>query len=194
MNMSLLDKPQIREWLLPISVEQYHQLSEAGIISQNTELVRGVILKKMTKSPLHTYTVHVILQWLAAVLPAGVYVRKEEPLTLADSEPEPDLAVVRGSANNYRTGHPRTAHLVIEVAVASLDLDREKAAIYAGASIDEYWIVIPERQQLEIYRQPSPTGYRTRQIAGASDGTFELASFPGVLVDPRSLLSTASSG
>jgi Uma2 family endonuclease len=188
MEMSLLEKPQIRQWLLPISVEQYHRLSESGIIAENTELLRGAILRKMTRSPLHTYAVHTLLQLLLAALPGGVYVRKEEPLTFADSEPEPDLAVVDGTAEDYRTGHPQAARLVIEVAVASLELDREKAAVYAQAGVGEYWIVILERRQLEIYTQPTTSGYGICRTIGVTDANIELSEFPGVLVDVQLLL------
>ena len=141
--IELLEKPAIRELALPITVEQYHQLGAAGIISERTELLRGVILGKMTKSPLHVYLVARIVEWLRGALAAGHYVRKEEPLTLADSEPEPDAAVVQGKAEDYRAQHPTKAELVIEVAIATVDLDQEKAAVYATAGIPEYWIVIP---------------------------------------------------
>ena len=59
-------------------------------------------------------------------------------MTLNDSEPEPDVAVVPGSVEDYRSAHPSTAVLIIEVAVSSEDVDREKAELYASAGIKEY--------------------------------------------------------
>ena len=50
---------------------------------------------------------------------------------------------------------------MIEVAIATLDLDRDKAEVYAAAGIPEYWIVVPEEDAVEVHRDPSPTGYRT---------------------------------
>jgi len=59
---SILDKPSIRHAALPITVEQYHRLGEQAIISEQTELLRGVIIEQMTKSPLHTYVVQLLVR------------------------------------------------------------------------------------------------------------------------------------
>lgn len=158
---SILEKRSVRNAALPITVEQYHRLSDEAIVGQRTELLQGVIIEQMTKSPRHTYIVQLLENWLKSVVLANRYVRKEEPLTLADSEPEPDVAVVRGAPEDYRSVHPTTADLVIEVAIATLDLDRDKADVYAAAGVAEFWIVVPEDDAVEVYRDPSPTGYRT---------------------------------
>ena len=91
---SLLANPVIRHAVVPLSVEQYRRIGEAGIIDERTELIRGVILHKMNKSPLHTLTVKKLVDALRPLLSPGFELRKEEPLTLQDSEPEPDIAVV----------------------------------------------------------------------------------------------------
>jgi Uma2 family endonuclease len=171
---SILEKPAVRHAALPISVEQYHRLSEAGIIAERTELLRGVITERMTKSPLHTYVVQLLAKWLESAVPEGLHVRQEAPLSLADSEPEPDVAVVRGDAKQYRTRHPQTAELVIEVAVATVGLDRDKADIYADAGVPEYWIVMPEQRLVEIYRSPHLGRY----------GSCEQLSDPDALLAP----------
>ena len=80
----------------------------------------------------------------AALAGMDAFVCKEDPLTLADSEPEPDLAVIDGKIKDYDYIRVTTARLVIEVSVSSLALDRAKAAIYAAAGIPEYWIVLAE--------------------------------------------------
>jgi Uma2 family endonuclease len=77
-------------------------------------------------------------------------VRREDPLTLKDSEPEPDIAVVRGSESEFFHAHPTTAELVIEVAVSSPVLDREAASLYAEAGVKEYWIVLGTTRQIEV--------------------------------------------
>jgi Uma2 family endonuclease len=158
---SILDRPSVRQAALPITVEQYHRLSEQAIICEQTELLRGVIIEQMTKSPLHTYIVQFLVKWLDSVVGETRYVRKEEPLTLTDSEPEPDVAVVLGAPENYRDQHPTTAQLVIEVAIATLELDREKADVYAAAGVPEYWIVVPEDRAVEVCRDPAQNGYQT---------------------------------
>jgi Uma2 family endonuclease len=54
------------------------------------------------------------------------------------------------------------AGLVVEVAVATLERDHDKAEVYAAAGVPEYWIVVPEERAVEVFRDPAPGGYRTR--------------------------------
>lgn len=105
-----------------------------------------------------------LFRLLDRALSAHLFLRKEEPLTFSRSEPEPDLAMVERRSDDYRSSHPSTAALVIEVAVASVDVDRQKASIYAAAGIPEYWIVNPETASAEVHRQPASEGYLDRQV------------------------------
>jgi Uma2 family endonuclease len=160
---AILENPAVRDLVLPISVEQDHKLSEAGIIPEKTELLRGYIIERKTKSPLHTWIVGQLIEWFEARVGPQPYVRKEEPLTLDISEPEPDIAIVDGNRHDYQNAHPRTARLVIEVAISSEDVDREKGDDYARAGVSEYWIVLPEEDTIEVFRDPSPMGYADHQ-------------------------------
>lgn len=85
---------------MPFSVERYHELPDPGIMPVKTELLNGVIVEKMTKSPLYTLLAHRLFGRLAIALPTGYQLRKEDPLTLATSEPEPDLAIVPGDGED----------------------------------------------------------------------------------------------
>lgn len=161
---SLLDNPAIRAGVEPISVEQYRRMGESGIIDSKTELIAGVILRKMIKSPLHTLTVKRLIDALMPQLGEEVELRKEEPLTLESSEPEPDIALVsRGSYDPTRS-HPSTALLVIEVAISSESLDRAKTAIYAAAQVPEYWLVLPERRIVERFTDLQGDRYLNSEI------------------------------
>ena len=88
---------------------------------------------------------------------------RSSPLKLKDSVPEPDLAVVAGQVADYRHAHPTTALLVIEVAVSSLGLDREKAAIYAEAGVTEYWLVVAGQEKIEVYTEPRDGTYQQQR-------------------------------
>ncbi len=151
---SLLDRPAILGQALRFSVEQYHLLGETGLIAERVELLEGVIVEKMSKSPLHVFTTEEITSRLRAIVKEGWLVRQEQPITCANSEPEPDHAVVQGTRADYLHAHPTTAKLVVEVAVSSGEIDAEKAAIYAEAQVGEYWIVFPEDKRIEIYTVP----------------------------------------
>jgi Uma2 family endonuclease len=154
------------------SVAEYHRLIELGILTEddNLELLEGYLVLKMSRNPPHDGTLHLLLKVLARALPPGWDLRVQSAITLADSEPEPDLAVVREDPGRYTTRHPGAADvgLVIEVADSTLAGDRaDKGRIYARAAIPCYWIVNLVDHQVEVYTSPSgPTAapaYAQRQ-------------------------------
>lgn len=162
-----------------MSVAEYHRAGETGVLIDDVELLRGLIVTKMAKSPLHEFVIQKLMNLLLALVPKAFQVRREGPLTLRDSEPEPDLSVVRGRPEDWMTAHPTTAQLVIEVAVTSAAVDEGKAEIYAEAGIAEYWLVRAVERTVDIYREPTPEGYRTKITLTATD-TLQCASLPGV--------------
>src|SRR5262249_16174601 len=77
-------------------------------------------------------------------LPAGWDLRIRSAITLPDSEPEPDIAIVRGDDSTYEHRHPGPSNIevLIEVSDSTLAGDRrDKSRIYARAKIACYWIV-----------------------------------------------------
>jgi len=166
---SIIDSPEVREAVLPLSVEFYHAATELGWIDEEVELLDGIPVKKMGKSPEHEYLVSLLLRLLEGCLPEGCFVVKERPLTCARSEPEPDVMLVAGDERSFRRQHPTTAELVIEVAVNTLDRDRGKASIYAEAGVKEYWLVAPGEGSVTVYREPGADGYQTVDRVTAPD-------------------------
>jgi Uma2 family endonuclease len=150
----------------PLTVQAYRTLGEMGLIPDNTELLYGQIFQKMSKSPLHSFLHQWLIDALQSHLPPGTYLRVEQPVTCRDSEPEPDLAVVRGGKRDYRQEHPHTAELVIEVCVSSHDYDRSKLRAYAGAGVKEVWLVLAPEKQIEVHRQPMGEQFRQRILHG----------------------------
>lgn len=157
------------------TVEQYHEMIEAGILGENDriELIEGNVLQMSPKGPRHVFAVQELLAKLAPLLPVGWHARCQDPLTLSDSEPEPDIAVVRGARNDYATRHPgpEDSGLVIEVADASVELDRTiKQRVYAAAGIPTYLLINLAQRQAEIFTQPQgatagrPASYLSQRI------------------------------
>ncbi len=122
------------------------------------ELIRGGLVETMPKSPAHTRAVEALVEFLREKLGALFYIRQEQPLTLVDSEPEPDIVVLKGNRSDY-VEHPRTAEWILEVSALDPAYDREKARLYAGAGVAEYWIVMIDAGLVEIYSAPSADGY-----------------------------------
>lgn len=166
-SAAILENSVVRQAVLPITVDQYHRLGEAAILGEDTELLRGLIVRQMVKSPLDTWIVAQLFERLRELVSVEMHVRQEQPLTFSDSEPEPDLAVVRGPLNDYRLRHPSGSELVIEVAIDSPELDRSKLELYASAGVGEVWIVLAKEKTIEVYREPRDSGYArmTRYVA-----------------------------
>ena len=175
--LSVLDNPEIRKHALPISVAGYHIMAQQGLVAERAELIRGVIIEKMPKSPLHTRITAILQRKLQFLLP-DFWVRKEDPLSLADSEPEPDISVVPGHAEDYAQ-HPTTAHLVIEVAITTEDLDREKASIYAEAGVGEYWLILANERIVEVHTG-AKDGHWTNVRRVSADEELHPTTLPGV--------------
>lgn len=166
---TILDLPEARELVSRVTVDTYHRLGESGIIDRRTELIRGIIIKKVSKSPLHSSISKRLYDHIFAQAPAGYSVWRDDPLTFIDSEPEPDVSVVSGDEEEFGDAHPRTGELVIEVAVTSASLDRANASLYAENGVWEYWIVLARKKEVEVYRDPLDGVYREKSILTRDD-------------------------
>jgi Uma2 family endonuclease len=142
------------------SVARYQRMIETGILTpeDKVELLENYVVLKMPRNPRHDSTIQRMLEKLFPRRPTGWGLRVQSAITLPDSQPEPDFAVVRGSAADYENRHPGPSDtgLVIEVADSSLLRDqRDKTRIYARGGIPCYWIVNLVDQRVEVYTQPS---------------------------------------
>jgi Uma2 family endonuclease len=161
-----------------LSVDQYHAMIRAGILTEDdpVELLEGWLVVKMPKNPQHRVVTQLTREALAQVIPPGWYVDAQEPITTMDSEPEPDIAVVRGERRQYLDRHPgpEDVALVVEVADSTLQRDRSsKRRLYAASGIPVYWIVNLLEGQFEVYTEPSGQGeqpdYLQHRNYGPSD-------------------------
>lgn len=173
---ALPDEPMWR-W----TVDRYHAMIQAGILAEDepVELLDGCLILKMTKNPPHSKSVGRVRRKLEALLPPGWYLRIQDAVTLATSEPEPDVVVARGDEDRYGERHPGPGDvtLVVEVADATLRRDRGlKKRLYAAAGIPAYWIVNLRDARLEVYSHPSGAAETADYLSRAAFGPEEEVS------------------
>jgi len=166
---------------------EYDRLIEIGVFrpGEPVELLGGQLIVSEPQGSGHYTAVLLVEEALRAALGPGWLVRTQGPIALDDeSEPEPDIAAVPGSARDYSRAHPVRPALVVEVAETSLALDREhKGSLYARARVDDYWIVNLIDRVLEVYRQPirdpsAPFGWRyaSKDVLGSRSAVAPLAA------------------
>ncbi|WP_435009090.1 Uma2 family endonuclease [Tundrisphaera lichenicola] len=186
------DRVELREGLIhrktpstdspfyPLSVEQYHRMTETGILTKHdrVELLEGWLVAKMGKNQPHVVSATLTFRAISGLLPAGWFATKEDPVNASDSEPEPDIMIVRGDIRDYTARAPenRDVALVVEVSESSLLRDSSlKKRLYARSSFPVYWLINFVSNRVEVYTDPSgPTekpDYLHRQDYGPTELT-----------------------
>jgi Uma2 family endonuclease len=142
------------------------------------ELIDGDIINMTPQGSLHVTAVRLTEERLRLAFPKGYDIRVQMPLALdANSEPEPDIAVVTGNLLDYRDAHPNTAALIVEVADTTLPFDRhQKKRLYARNGIKDYWILNLIDQQLEVYRNPEEDDYKQILTLRSEESVAPLAA------------------
>jgi Uma2 family endonuclease len=169
------------------TVDSYHRMIETGILTggDHVELLEGQIIEMNPQLPPHAATTQRAFRYLDRLLDSVAYLRMQLPVTLRpESEPEPDIAVVRIDANEYGDRHPTPDEifLIIEVADSTLLNDRQKKAlVYAKANITDYWILDVNTQQVYVFREPTPEGYRQEAVLAANTMLAPVA-FPDITI------------
>jgi Uma2 family endonuclease len=160
--------------LARLSIQQYHDMIDAGILPEDnrTELLEGWLVEKMTKNNLHIYVNEEAAALLRELNMDGWTIYSQQPIVLADSEPEPDISIVRGKRSDYlnRKADANAVGLLIEISQTTLMQDRGlKQRIYARAGIPVYWIINLVDRQVEVHTQPSGELYTARMIYTLAD-------------------------
>ena len=162
-----------------LSRVEYDRAVEAGAFEPDArlELIDGELNAMTPEGVSHATGMNLAADCLRRVFDSGFHVRVQNPLAVDDySEPEPDVAVVRGAIRDYDQGHPTSAVLVVEVSNESLRYDRTvKQHLYARCGIPEYWILALPEARLEVYRDPAGDGYRSVTNHAAGDKVAPLA-------------------
>jgi Uma2 family endonuclease len=175
------------------SVEEYYRMAEIGVLKPDArvELLNGEIIDMSPIGPFHGGVV-TFLNGIFTVAGHGRWVTAvQNPVHLSDqSEPQPDLLLLKPCSHFYRKRHPQPedVYLLIEVSDTSLTTDHdEKLPAYGRAGIAEVWIVNLNEETIEVYREPHFTGYGSRTILRAGEKAAPRA-FPDAAVDVAELL------
>ena len=173
----------IRLW----TVDEYHRMIEAEILTNEdkVELLAGQIIQMSPQQPPHAATTQCAFNYLASLLVGKAFLRMQLPITLPpNSEPEPDIAVVRLNYRQYFDHHPTSddIFLVVEVADATLAIDcKQKAQTYTSAKIADYWVLDVKKRQVYIFRQPENESYQ-QQIVLDENREISPLAFPEIEV------------
>lgn len=174
------------------TVDRYHRAVEAGVFEgQPLELLDGVLVEMSPEGIPHAGLSSDAADYLRAKLGNRAKVREAKPITLPnDSEPEPDIAIVRPLGEVYKTErHPTVADIfwVMEYANTSLEKDLAvKDKIYAAAGISEYWVVNLKTRSLVVFRQPKDGTYQSQIVL--AEGTIHPECCPDISLEVKRLV------
>ena len=166
------------------TVADYYAMVDGGILAESdrVELLDGDIIVMPPIGDWHQSSIDRFTNLMLPLLRGRAIMRVQGPTRLDDnSEPLPDVMLLRQRDDYYETGHPSPSEvlLLIEVADTSVDYDRNaKLAAYARAGIPEVWIVSRQDQRIEAYTEPSGGKYSNARHAGHGESIA-----PGALPD-----------
>ena len=162
---------------------EYYRMAEAGILGEDdrVELIEGEIVQMSPPGNRHIAFVISLSNLLTLRLAGRALVSTQNPVVLTDdTEPQPDVTVLRRRAYKDRRVSADDVALLIEVADTSLSYDRRtKLPLYARAGIPEYWIVDCAAEAVEVYRNPSEDRYRDVSRF-AAPAALRLQAFPDI--------------
>ena len=187
---SLMPKGEmLMKTLAKWTLEDYHRLVEAGLLAdRRVELLQGEIVQMAPEGPLHSYMTDGLASYLRRQVADRAIVREAHPITLSDSEPEPDLAIVRLPRSQYRDRHPYAEDIfwLVEIANSTLEYDlNDKKKIYARARIPEYWVVDVKGKRVLIFRGPQGDNYQFE--LAVSEGNIAPLAFPDLVLSVEQL-------
>ena len=176
------------------TVEEYHRMGEAGILAEDerVELIEGEIVRMTPIGSHHAGTVARANRVFSSRLGERTIVWVQSPIRLAvqQSELQPDVALLRSRPDFYVKSHPEAADafLLIEIADTTVELDRNvKIPLYAKAGVREAWLLDLHADRLEVFRQPTPAGYRNVHALGRGQA-LTVQAFPDLTLTVDDLL------
>ena len=168
------------------SLDDYHQMIESGLLAERSlELINGEIIEVSPEGVAHSFYCRGTAKYLRSILGNRAEVSEAHPITLPnDSEPEPDIAIVRTPDTLYQTRHPFPEDIfwLIEIANSTLAKDLGvKRDLYAQAGIPEYWVMNLQTSELVVFRDLIDNKYRSEIFL--NDGNISPLAFPDISID-----------
>ncbi len=184
-----------KEWIYACpgacDIEDYHRMIEAGILNNHhLELIAGEIIEMSPKGTFHHFLNHRGVKYLRSILENEAEIMESHPITLLDSEPEPDITIVRSPDTLYLNRHPypEDIYWLIEIADSTLNKDlMEKKNLYAKFNIPEYWVIDIKNKILYVFQNPQADDYKITKTY--QEGIIYMLAFPKVEIDVNKLIS-----
>jgi Uma2 family endonuclease len=175
------------------TADEFHTLARVGVLHEDDrlELIEGEIVEMSPIGSSHAGNVNRLIAVLTRAFGEKVVVSVQNPIRLdPQTEPQPDISVLRPRADFYTDSHPTAEDilLLIEVSESSVEYDRKvKVPLYAKAGILEVWLIVPETKVIEVYTNPAADGYRLirRALPGES---IALQALPDVNLPVNDIL------
>ena len=172
------------------TLQDYHRMIETGILcDRQVQLIDGEIIEMAPEKPLHRFTNHNTAQYLRQLLAQKAEIFEAHPITLSNSEPEPDVAIVSLPNTKYITRHPNSSDIywLIEISDTTLNYDlTTKKQLYAKESIAEYWVIDLPNKALKVFRQPINNNYSVE--LELNSGIISPLSFTDIVIEIEQLL------
>jgi Uma2 family endonuclease len=168
------------------SIDDYHKMIETGLLDgRSVELINGEIIQMLPEGIAHSFYCRGTAKYLRSILGDRAEISEAHPISLPnDSEPEPDIAVLKTPDTRYQSRHPAPADLfwLIEIANTTLVNDLGvKKDLYALSGILEYWVMDLQTSELKIFRDLNATEYRSE--ISLSSGTISPLAFPDLAIE-----------
>ena len=182
--------PQPYRW----TREQFYEIGDMGLFEgRRAILVEGEILAMPGMKDPHRTALTLADYALREAFNPGCFVSVQCPFDIGQAtDPEPDLAVIKGSVRDYAGRGLTAAELIVEVSDTTYAYDRrEKASLYASAGVQDYWIVRLKTRQLEVYRQPQPDDTQPFGFGYGEKTIYESEAMVQPLASPRPVAVSA---
>lgn len=174
------------------SIAEYHKMIATGILrDRRIQLIDGELIEMSPEAVTHAAYGGSIADYLRKVLSGKAWIREAHPITINNSEPEPDIAIVKLPKNKYFQNHPVASDIfwLIEISDTTLNYDlNKKKSIYAAANVPEYWVANIKEKKLVVFTQPKNNNYLTR--SELTTGIIKPSSFPNVSISITQLFAT----